>query len=216
MEWIDSLINHAMAAIGQGSLAANVSLFLIVSLTEMGVPFPFIMDATVIITSFQNGILSPQVGQVFLVVFLGRQFGAGIIYWLTRLLGTAFIKWMQKRFPTLMSRLTSLETKFGNKAIWAIAIARISSLNTVASMASGALRLRYYKFAAGVALSALIFDGALIIIGSGAGAFLPHSSPTIIVIGIIVILALGWSGYYLFRPRCKKRLPDSSNSNGGK
>jgi len=208
MELLDSIINQVMAALGQGSLAATVSLFFVVALTEMGVPFPFIMDATVIMTSFQNGILSPQVGQVFLVVFLGRQFGAAVLYWLTRLLGTPFIHWMQNRFPSVMNRLTSLETKFGNQAIWAVAIARLSSLLTVTAIACGALRLRYYKFVAGVALSSLIFDGALIIIGSGAGAFLPHSSPTIIVIAIIVLFALGWGGYYLFKPRCKKTLSE--------
>jgi membrane protein DedA with SNARE-associated domain len=123
---------------------------------------------------------------------------------------------MEKRFSSIPGKLAAVESKFGNQAIWAVAIARLSSLLTVASIASGALRIRYYKFAAGIALSSLIFDGALIIIGSGAGAFLPHSSPTIVVIGLIVLLALGWGGYYLFKPRCKKRTPKLPGSNGGK
>lgn len=206
MEWIDSIINQAMTAIGQGSFAATVSLFFIVAFTEMGIPFPFILDATLVITSFQSGIISSQVGLVFLVVFFGRQFGATIIYWLTRLLGTAFIHWMEKRFSSIPGKLATVEAKFGNQAIWAVAIARLSSLLTVASIASGVIRLRYYKLVVGVALSSLIFDGALIIIGSGAGAFLPHSSPTIVVICIIVLLALGWGGYYFFRAFRKKRI----------
>jgi membrane protein DedA with SNARE-associated domain len=201
MEWIDAIIDQAMAAIGQGSLAAQVSLFFIVALTEMGVPFPFILDAALVFTSYQTGIISAQVGEVFLIVFLGRQFGAAIIYWLTRLLGSAFIHWMERRFPSIPGKLATLEAKLGKQAIWAIAIARLSSLLTVASIAAGVLRLRYYKLVLGVALSSLIFDGALIILGSGAGAFLPHLSPSALVIGIVVALALGWGGYFLWSKR---------------
>jgi membrane protein DedA with SNARE-associated domain len=204
MEWIDAIINQAMAAIGQGDLAAMVSLFFIVALTEMGVPFPFILDAALVFSSYQTGIISAQVGEVFLIVFLGRQFGAAIIYWLTRLLGSAFIHWMERRFPSIPSKLATVESKLGKQAIWAIAIARLSSLLTVASIAAGVLRLRYYKLAMGVALSSLIFDGALIILGSGAGAFLPHLSPSAVVIGIIVVLALGWGGYFFWSKRRRR------------
>jgi membrane protein DedA with SNARE-associated domain len=198
MEWINTILDQAIAAIGQGNIAAMFALFLVVALTELGIPFPFILDATLVYASYQTGIISSEVALVFLVVFLGRQFGAGILYWLTRLLGNAFTHWLGKRFPTIPKRLTALETKIGNQAIWAITIARLSSLLTVASITSGVIRLRYYNLVIGVALSSLIFDGTLIIVGSGVGVFLPHLPPSVVVVSIIILLALGWGGHFLW------------------
>jgi membrane protein DedA with SNARE-associated domain len=209
MEWISIILDQAMAAISQSNVAAMISLFFIVALTEMGVPFPFILDASLFVTSYQTGIISSQVALVFLVVFMGRQFGAAVVYWLTRWLGNAFTHWLGKRFPSVPRNLAKVEDTLGSQAIWAITIARLSSLLTVASVASGVCKLRYYNLATGVALSSLIFDGALILLGSGAGVFLPHMSPWVIVIGLIVLLSFGWGGHFLWVRR--KRLRKLSN-----
>jgi membrane protein DedA with SNARE-associated domain len=204
MEWIEEVLSQVMNAINQGNITALVALFFIVVLTEMGIPFPFILDAALFFTSYQSGIISGQVGIVFLVVFVGRQFGSGLLYWLTRLPGNVFINWLGRRFPSIPRGLTKIETRLGKDAILAIAIARLSSLLTVASVASGAIGLRYYYLVLGVALSAVIFDGVLLLLGSGIGVFLPHLPPWIIVIGLIVLLAIVW-GVHLAWVRRKPR-----------
>lgn len=204
MEWIDTILSQAMNAINQGDIAATVALFFIVALTEAGIPFPFILDSVLFFTSYQTGIISAQVAVVFGVVFLGRQFGAGVLYWLTRLPGNAVIRWLGKRYPSIPNRLATVETKLGNQTIWAITIARLSGLLTVASVASGAIGLRYSRLVLGVTLSSLIFDGALLLLGSGIGVFLPHLPPWTIIIGIIVLLTIGW-GIHFFVSRHKYR-----------
>lgn len=203
MEWIDAL-SQAVSAVNQGNIVALIALFFIVALTEMGVPFPFILDAALFFTSYESGIISGQVALVFLVVFLGRQFGAGLLYWLTRLPGNAFLNWLGRRFPSIPRNLSKVETRLGKDAIIAIAIARLSGLLTVASVASGVIGLRYHYLVIGVTLSAVIFDGALLLLGSGAGMFMPHLPPWSIVIGLIVLLTLVWGGHF-FWIRRKRR-----------
>lgn len=197
MEWIDAILDQAMSAINQGDVAAVSALFFVVALTEAGIPFPFILDTVLFFTSYQTGIISAQVAQVFAVVFLGRQFGAGLLYWLTRLPGNAFIRWLGKRYPSVPHRLATVELKLGSQAVWAITIARLSGLLTVASVASGAIGLRYSRLVLGVALSSLIFDGALLLLGTGIGVFLPHLPPWTIVIGIIILLTIIWGMHFL-------------------
>lgn len=203
MEWIDAL-SQAVSAVNQGNIVALIALFFIVALTEMGVPFPFILDAALFFTSYESGIISGQVAMVFLVVFLGRQFGAGLLYWLTRLPGNVFLNWLGRRFPSIPRNLSKVETRLGKDAIIAIAIARLSGLLTVASVASGVIGLRYHYLVIGVTLSAVIFDGALLLLGSGAGMFMPHLPPWSIVIGLIVLLTLVWGGHF-FWIRRKRR-----------
>ena len=203
MEWIDTVLSQVMSAINQGNATAAVVLFFIVALTEIGIPFPFILDSVLFFTSYKTGIISAQVGLVFLVVFLGRQFGAGLLYWLTRLPGNAFINWLGKRYPSIPQKLATVETKLGNQAIWAITIARLSGLLTVASVASGAISLRYYWLVLGVVLSSVIFDGALLLLGSGIAVFLPNLPPWTIVIGIIILMAIVWGVHFLVVRRRK-------------
>jgi membrane protein DedA with SNARE-associated domain len=197
MEWIDAILDQAINAINQGNAPAMLALFFIVALTEIGIPFPFILDTVLFFTGYQTGIISSQVAVVFGIVFLGRQFGAGILYWLTRLPGNAFLNWLGKRYPSIPNKLTVFESKLGNQVIWAIAIARLSSLLTLASVTSGAIGLRYHFLVLGVTLSSVIFDGALLLLGSGVGVFLPHLPPQAIVIGIIVLLAIFWAVHFL-------------------
>lgn len=198
MEWIEAILDQVMNAISQGNIAALVILFFIVALTEIGIPFPFILDAALFFTSYQSGIISAQVGLVFLVVFLGRQFGAGLLYWLTRLPGNAFMNWLGRRFPAIPRGLTKIGTGLGKDAILAIAIARLSGLLTVASVATGVLGLRYHYLVLGVTLSAVIFDGVILLLGSGIGVFLPHLPPWVIVVGLIALLAIVWGGHLVW------------------
>src|SRR4030042_5770675 len=155
MEWIDTVLSQIMAAINQGNAPAMVALFFIVALTEIGIPFPFILDTALFLTSYHTGIISSQVALVFGVVFLGRQFGAGLLYWLTRLPGNAFINWLGKRYPSIANKLLTVEATLGSQAIWAISIARLTGLLTVASVASGAIGLPYYCLVLGVLFSSL-------------------------------------------------------------
>ena len=194
LEWVDQLISTAMTAITTGSPLAIVTLFLVVALTECGVPFPFVLDSVLFFTSYQAGVSIWNILFVMFIVFLGRQFGAAIIYWLTRLLGNAVIYWFGKRYKHLKENWAQLTVKLSSQAPMAIAMVRITGLMTVASMVSGAMKIRYIQFFFGVALSALIFDGALILLGliTKFGFSFIDFTPSVwhVAIGLIVIMIL--------------------------
>ena len=163
--FIDQLISTAMAAISQGSPIALVTLFFVVALTEVGVPFPFVLDSVLFFSSYQANVSPLHILFVMFIVFLGRQFGAGIIYWITRSLGNVVIYWFGKRFRHLRQNWETLTEKLSSRAPMAIALTRVTGLMTLASVFSGAMRIPYVSFVIGVALSAAIFDGSLIILG---------------------------------------------------
>ena len=160
--WLEEIAGLALAAVNEGNIAALCSLFLITGLTEIGIPFPYIVDTVLFVSSYQARTLTPQLGVVVLVVFLGRHFGSSVIYWFTRILGNALISWMSRRFPRFHRRYDRVTYRIHRRAVLGIAITRLMQLLTLASVASGAIKVRYHHFLLGVTMSAIIFDGALI------------------------------------------------------
>jgi membrane protein DedA with SNARE-associated domain len=191
---IDQLINTAMTAITQGSPIAIATLFLVVALTEAGIPFPFVLDTVLFFAAYQTGVNPLHILFVLVIVFLGRQFGAGIIYWLTRLLGNAVIYWFGKRFRHLRQNWETLTEKLSSRAPMAIAVTRVTGLMTLASVFSGAMRIQYISFFVGVTLSSAIFDGSLIILGliTKYGFQVLGFTPSYwhVIIGLIVIMSI--------------------------
>ena len=195
-DWLDQLFAIAMDAVSQRNAAAMITLFFVVALTEIGIPFPFILDSVLFFTSYSAGPLSFQLLMVFLMVFLGRQCGSAVLYWLIRSLGNPLINWIGKRFPKVPSNLEKLENNLSGHAIMAVTIPRLTGLLTLVSMASGAIRLRYSYFFLGVALSSVIFDGALILLGyitRQGFAYLGFApSAWHVIVALVVVISLVW------------------------
>ena len=203
--WLDVLISQAMDVLNQGNAIGLITFFLVVTLTEVGVPFPYVLDSVIFLTSYQNGPLSVQVLRILLVVFLGRQAGAAIVYWLTRLCGDRLINWLEKSFTSLRSNLDRFIVKLSSQAYLAVAATRLTGLLTLVSVASGALRLRYRPFFLGVALSALIFDGSLIVLGfiTRQGFQYLGFTPSLwaVIAGFMVVIILVWVVRHFFFQR---------------
>jgi membrane protein DedA with SNARE-associated domain len=223
IEWLDELISGAFGALGQGNPLSLLILFLITVLTEAGVPFPFVMDSVLFVSGFKTGMLTLQLAFTMLIVFAGRQVGASIIYWLFRFPGIAITTWLEKRFSSFHSKLQNVIEKLHSKAVMGIALTRLTGLLTLVSTASGLLRVRYLHFIAGVALSSLIFDGALVVTGIIAGSKLQQYeyTPTtlevtlgcmLMVAGIMVIqLVITRLKAYKKQDRCNTRLSEKMN-----
>ena len=192
--WLDSLISGTFEAINAGDPVAHLSLFLITVLTEAGVPFPFITDSVLFVSGFQAGTLTLQLVLTLLVIFAGRQIGASIIYWMVRMPGTAVIRWLEKRFSSVHDRFRSIREKLSSRSVISVSITRLTGLLTLVSATSGLLRLRYRNFMTGVALSSLLFDGALVAFGILAGSKLQQSgyvpSTLTVVAGCICLIAV--------------------------
>jgi membrane protein DedA with SNARE-associated domain len=195
MTWLNELISQTIALIGQGHPVALSTLFLVVVFTEIGIPFPFVLDTALLLAGYQHG-LSVQLLYTFGVVFIGRQFGAAIVYWASRLLGTKLLNWIDKRFPKIRIHIERISSKLSSRAPLAVAIPRLSGILHLTSIAAGIIRLPFPSFSLGVALSALIFDGAIIILGilTGHGfrilGFTPHLWAVMAVFIALMLLIL--------------------------
>jgi len=191
MEWLNEALTTLLAILKEGNITALSGLFIVTTLTEIGVPFPFILDTTLFLSAYNNG-LSFKLLNTFLVIFMGRFAGSSIVYWITRLLGDALINALTKRFRKLKDNLVKIEAGIASEAAFAIAIPRISGLMTFTSLASGAIKLRYNHFLIGVILSSFIFDGALIIFGfllnSGFNYF--GFTPELWQVGVFLVVTL--------------------------
>lgn len=199
--WFSELTARAMEVASQGNIGALAALFLMVSLTEVGVPFPLVLDTTLFLLGYQLGQLWWQAIAAVLVLLLGRESGSTIVYWLSHALGNPVINWSGKRFPSLrrnlerltkklgiraslavvLSRLTAQAplaasiSSFGGRVSFTVAIARLTpGLLTATSIASGTIGLRYGYFALGIALASIFVDAAIIALGAIMGYGLLH------------------------------------------
>ena len=206
MDWLNSVISHILNLIGQGHPTTLTALFLIVVLAEIGVPLPFIPDSALFLTGYQNG-LSIQSLYTFMIVFIGRNCGASLTYWISRLLGHKLISWIGNHFPRLYKRINSLLSGSNRRAPLAVAFLRLSGLLYVPSIAAGVIHLPFRYFILGVAISSLIFDGATTTLGilTGHGFRILGFKPTnwSVTIGFIVLMILALLIQFLVSRRKK-------------
>jgi membrane protein DedA with SNARE-associated domain len=166
MEWFKDLINLGTQAVSESSWAGLLAMFLVAALTEIGLPFPFVIDGVLFLTSYQNGLISFPVLWIILALTIGREVGAAIIYWLSRMVGAAFTNWLARRFPKWHERLNWLCSRFQRRAVLAVAIARLTpGLLTPSTVAAGCARAKYISLVFGIILASLVADGILVIIG---------------------------------------------------
>jgi membrane protein DedA with SNARE-associated domain len=203
ISWFNDIMTLAMNTVNQGDTRALLALFLISALTEMGFPFPFIVDSVLIVAGYQNGLWSLPVAKIVISLMLGRQVGAAVIYWLSHFLGNRFINWVGKRFPKLLSGMAWLNTKLSKRAPLAVAIARLTpGLLTSSSIAAGCIRMRYYHFVLGIVLASVIADASLLTFGFATGYGLKifgfSPAPWMLVIVVVGVIGLIWLARWLW------------------
>lgn len=188
-------------------------LFSLAVITDIGVPVPFFLDTVLLLTAYKVWI-NPEpnwtpVIMIVVMLFVGRQVGSGILYLLSRYLGQAFTKRVKKYFPSMVNGLDSFKTRLHHWAPLAVVTGRLTpGLLQMTSVASGTIRLRYYYFAAGIALASLIYDGLLIVL-----AFVAAHSPKAadinftfwVIIAMIVTVSVLWPVIFVVIQRNKKK-----------
>ena len=204
MELFNELTTHALEAITQGSPGALAALFFVAALTEMGIPFPFVLDSALFFTSSQTGPVSTELLLILAALLVGREVGAAVIYWISYFFCDAVVRRLQRRHPSVGARLNALCGKLSQNAPVAVAIARLTpGLLTVSTVASAAIKMRFCYFALGIVLASVVADGALIILGVVTKYGLSYlglavSPWLIIVIGFFMVAALTWAVRQLF------------------
>ncbi len=197
MHSLYELVLRALEAVSQGSVVALLVLFLVATFTEMGVPFPFIIDGVLFVTGYRTGVLSVHMWLLMFSLFLGRIAGSTIIYWGSRYLQKPVMGWLNKRFPAICSRIEKVCSRLGTKAPVAVALARLTpGLLTPSSVAAGIINLRYDYFVYGIALSSIIADASLVLFRFAAGRGMHRlglaQSIWIMWIGLVAAIALIW------------------------
>jgi membrane protein DedA with SNARE-associated domain len=208
-----ALLQNMEATFNPGNPSGLLILFFLAVITDIGVPIPFVLD-TILVLSAYRAWTAPHplwipVILIVVMLFIGRQAGSGILYLLSRLLGKVFLNWLRCHVPSIGNRLESFGARIEHWAPLTIATGRLTpGLLQLTSVTAGAIRLRYYYFAMGVAISSIIYDGILVLL-----AFIAAHSPrandpdfTIwLLIALIAVVCILWPVIYVFSQRSARK-----------
>jgi membrane protein DedA with SNARE-associated domain len=206
------LIYQALGTLSEGNVMALMSLFLVLALTEFGVPFPLVLQGVRFYIGYELGQGSMAVIPLILLFILGRQAGSAAVYWLARLLGSKFVRVFEKHYPSMGRNLSNLQERLNSRsprAITTVLVGRfIPGLLVPTSLASGVIGLRYQYFALGTLLSSFVFDASFIALGGIWGKKVPYSELSAniwpIAASLAVMVCLIWAISRLLsrRSRC--------------
>jgi membrane protein DedA with SNARE-associated domain len=208
MAWLYSQLSGLTEGVTLGNPAALGVLFSLGIIGDIGVPLLLTVEVFLFVTSYNTGPLSTQVLLVILALLLGREVGAAVLYWVSRVLGGPLINRIGRRLPWLPNRIRWVRTKLGRRTALSVAIVRLTpGLLQIPSLAAGVTRLRYSDFAVGVALSSLAYDVVIVLFGLGARFGLGNlgtNPASYLVAGFITISSIAWLALY-FASRRKLR-----------
>jgi membrane protein DedA with SNARE-associated domain len=188
-------------------------LFFLAAITDIGVPIPFVLDSILILTAYRmwamhNSHFAPVI-LIVLMLFFGRQFGSGILYMISRRLGGAFINWLKCHVPSIGSSLDSFGVKLRSWAPLVVTTGRLTpGLLQVTSVAAGAIRLRYYQFALGIALASIVYDGILVLLAFIAARTPRAHDPNFtiwLLVALIVVVSILWPFIFIMVQRSNKK-----------
>jgi membrane protein DedA with SNARE-associated domain len=206
-------LRSVVAAAHQGNAAALGALFIFLGLGEAGISFPLLIPGILCAAGFaiSRGTASTMgIVLLFAALILGREAGAGAIYWGSRLLGDRFLRWMGRRSERVRAGQERLAAGILRRAPRTVAFGRLTpGLLVPTTLLSGALRIPFRYFAAGVALASVLWDGMFLAIGAAAGEGCKGSGltageaalPTIGILGMLLL----W--FALRRLRGHRRVP---------
>src|SRR5271157_650927 len=126
---ISELVKEALEATSQISPQVLVALFGIAFLTEIGIPFPLILDTTLFLIGYQMTHLGLNPAVVVLVLLLGRECGSGALYWLSHAVGERFFGWLEHRFPKFRTRIEGLSKKSGMPLFLSVILSQLVARN---------------------------------------------------------------------------------------
>lgn len=194
--FISSLGAAALNTAANFQASTVIALFLVAVLTEVGVPFPFVLDTAVLFVGYQAGFFSVRLLALMLVLFLGGVVGSGLVYLLARLLGSQFLNLLGRRFAGLPNSVRHLSSTLSSRrAPLAIAVARLTpGLLIPVSVASGCMRLPFQLFVLGLGLASLIIDMLLITVGlitrHALDSRILGPSPILVAFGLAILISV--------------------------
>jgi membrane protein DedA with SNARE-associated domain len=192
INWFHELLSQLTYSVSLGNPGGLAVLFILGILSDIGIPFFFLLETFLFFASYYVGPLSIHVLLIVLMLLSGRECGAAVLYWLSSILGSPLIGWVEKRFPKLHQDLEQFRAKISKRTVVAVAVVRLTpGLLQVPSLAAGVMRLPYLRFVIGVAISSVIYDFAFIIFGFLARIGLQNLAQEMrvyFIIGLVVLI----------------------------
>jgi membrane protein DedA with SNARE-associated domain len=209
VEFFNNVIIPLMESFSLEKPSGLLILMFMAAVTDIGIPLPFFLDTLLILAAYHASSNYVPVLLIIFALFVGRQIGSGALYLIARFLGKGFIDWLKRRFPSVGNRLDA--AKLG-KSRWtwvAIVTGRLTpGLLQITSVAAGTIRLRYDYFVLGVAVSSLIYDAILVVLGLIA-AHSPKSDDinftAWLLISLVIIVCILWPALFYFLHRSAKK-----------
>ena len=205
IDWINGAIATLAASISVDNPTGLVAIFLAAVSADIGIPFPFVLDTILFFTTYEIGAFSWPVLLIILMIWCGRLMGTGIVYWISRLLGTRFVNWVGRRSKFLRRNFEQFENTLDRWTIPVIVAARLTpGLMQVSSVAAGTVHIPYHKVVLAIMFSSVVYDGALVALGTLARLGLRNVGPEYsawIVIGLVGIMTMVFVAVHLTRRR---------------
>jgi len=211
IEWINGALATLAGSISVDNPGGLAAIFFIALSCDIGVPFPFVLDAIVFFTTYELGAISWPVLLVVVMLLGGSMLGTSVLYWISRRLGPRFVAWIGRRSKFLERNLERFQNRLGRWKIPVIVGARLTpGLMQVSTVAAGTMRLPYYQMVLAIVFSVIAYDGTLIGLGTIARLGLRDVGPEYsawIAIGFVGILTVAFVAVHLIRRRVKWAQP---------
>jgi len=208
------IILQGLATLSDGDATALTVLFLVLVLSEFGIPLPFVMQGVRFYIGFNIGQGSTSVLLLLPILILGRQFGAACLFWLTRRLSKSVANWYHKRFKPMKYETEKIKDKLQSNNLYtisAIVLGRITpGLLVPTSLASAVIGINYGYFAMGVLISSVIYDAIFISLAAIFGHEFESSGFNIIsslsLASFIILTFIFWIIRWLRKSKVKSSI----------
>ncbi|HEY95746.1 MAG TPA: hypothetical protein G4O15_12505 [Dehalococcoidia bacterium] len=161
-----AFIYQALDTLSEGNPISLAILFSVLTLHEFGIPFPLVLQGVRFYIGYEISQGSLETLLLVLIFIIGRQCGASIIYWVSRLSSNAILDLYPKRFTRIRNETERIREKLQSKRIFSIGTVIIGrftpGLMIPTSIAAGSIKLNYYYFIFGVLASSILFDATFI------------------------------------------------------
>jgi membrane protein DedA with SNARE-associated domain len=201
MEWLYELLSRLSHDVNLGNPTTLGVLYALGIVGDIGFPLLFTVEMFLFFTSYNIGPLSSQALLIVLMLLLGRETGAALLYWVSRTLGRPLINRIGRRFPRLLDWMERVSVRISRHSVLSVAVVRLTpGMLQIPSLVAGIMPLRYLEFTLGVALSSLAYDVVMILLGLSARFGLRHlqvKPETYLIAGFIIFIAVVWITLYL-------------------
>lgn len=200
MEWFHELVSRLTYSVNFQHPYALIAIFGLGALTDIGFPFPFVLETFLFFASYNVGPLSLPVLLTLAMLVSGREVGSAGFYSISRLLGPRLLVWLGKRVKRLSRNVERFRERLERHTILGVVVVRLTpGLLQVPSLIAGTMKLSYPRFAAGVAIGGIIYDFGLVVLGYFAkllSARLGGYFEIYVLVGFGVVIIGAW--VYMF------------------